>query len=197
MATVNVACLVAAPIASHVDGSAITYGTGMILSPLVAIDVSYERADNPDYGDGIIVDNDNGINGYNATAETNDLNADARAMALGWKPVGTTVTHYEVTDESPPYVGWGYMEGHIFKGQSYFDVRWFHKSQFSEDSVSARTKERQIDWQHPRTAISGMGVHLDNSGATKYFDWMRFSTYAEAEAWLYGRANIPSQATTT
>ena len=195
MAYIGMRNPVAAPITAYTEGSAITYGTGMVLGPAVAANLTFDVADNPDYGDDVIVDNDNGINGYSATLETNNITKEGRAMVLGWEPVGTIVTHYDVTDAAAPYVGWGFIRVKMFKGVRSYEAFWFHRSQFSPNGINASTKQRQITWNHPQMNVQGMGVRLDNSGKAKYFQWMEFDTEAAAQAWLYGKANI-SAATT-
>ena len=193
MAYIGMRSPVVAPITSHTDGSAITYGTGMVLGPAVAANLTFDVADNPDYGDDVIQDNDNGINGYSATLETNNITPEGRAMTLGWHGVtgtGSTVTHYEVTDDAAPYVGWGFIRVKLFQGTRRYEAFWFHKSQFSPNGINASTKQRQIEWNHPQMSVQGMGVHIDNSGKAKYFDWMEFTTEAAAMTWLKGRANI-------
>lgn len=193
MAYIGMRNPVVAPITAETAGGAITYGPGMILGPAVAANLTFDVADNPDYGDDIIQDNDNGINGYSATVETNNITPEGRAMALGWNPVtgtGSTVTHYEVTDEAAPYVGWGFIRVKLFQGVRSYEAFWFHKSQFSPNGINASTKQRQIEWNHPQMSVQGMGVYIDNSGKAKYFDWMEFTTEAAALAWLKGRANI-------
>ena len=195
MAYIGMRSPVAAPITAYTEGSAITYGTGMVLGPAVAANVTFDVADNPDYGDDVIIDNDNGINGYSATLETNNITKEGRAMVLGWEPIGTTVTHYDVTDAAAPYVGWGFIRVKMFRGVRSYEAFWFHRSQFSPNGINASTKERQITWNHLQMNVQGMGVRLDNSGKAKYFQWMEFETEAAAQAWLYGKANI-SAATT-
>ena len=195
MAYIGMRSPVAAPITAYTEGSAITYGTGMVLGPAVAANLTFDVADNPDYGDDVIIDNDNGINGYSATLETNNITKEGRAMVLGWEPIGTTVTHYDVTDAAAPYVGWGFIRVKMFRGVRSYEAFWFHRSQFSPNGINASTKERQITWNHPQMNVQGMGVRLDNSGKAKYFQWMEFETEAAAQAWLYGKANI-SAATT-
>ena len=75
-----------APITTpRVDGSAITYGTPIVLGPAVSANVTFDVADNPDYGDDIVQNNDNGINGYSIAMELNDISAEGRAKCLGWK----------------------------------------------------------------------------------------------------------------
>ena len=195
MAYIGMRSPVAAPITAYTEGSAITYGTGMVLGPAVAANLTFDVADNPDYGDDVIIDNDNGINGYSATLETNNITKEGRAMVLGWEPIGTTVTHYDVTDAAAPYVGWGFIRVKMFRGVRSYEAFWFHRSQFSPNGINASTKERQITWNHLQMNVQGMGVRLDNSGKAKYFQWMEFETEAAAQAWLYGKANI-SAATT-
>ena len=146
MAYIGMRSPMVAPIESHTDGSAITYGTGMILGPAVAANLTFDVADNPDYGDDVIQDNDNGINGYSATLETNNITPEGRAMALGWNPVtgtGSTVTHYEVTDGAAPYVGWGFIRVKLFQGTRSYEAFWFYKSQFSANSINASTNIMQ------------------------------------------------------
>ena len=195
MAYIGMRNPVAAPITAYTEGSAITYGSGMVLGPAVAANLTFDVADNPDYGDDVIVDNDNGINGYNATLETNNITKEGRAMVLGWEPVGTTVTHYDVTDAAAPYVGWGFIRVKLFRGVRSYEAFWFHRSQFSPNGINASTKQRQITWNHPQMNVHGMGVYIDNSGKAKYFQWMEFESESAAQAWLYGKANI-SAATT-
>lgn len=193
MAYIGMRSPVVAPITAETDGSPITYGTGMVIGPAVAATLTFDVADNPDYGDDIIIDNDNGLNGYSATLETNNITPEGRAMVLGWNPVngtGSTVTHYEVTGDAAPYVGWGFIRVKMFKGVRSYEAFWFHKSQFSPNGINASTKQRQVEWNHPQLSAQGMGVYLDNSGKAKYFDWMEFSEESAAMAWLKGRANM-------
>lgn len=196
MAYIGMRNPVAAPITAHTDGSAITYGTGMVIGPAVAANLTLNVADNPDYGDDIIIDNDAGVNGYSGTLETNDITAEGRAMLLGWEPVGTTVTHYDVTDANAPMVGWGFIRVKMFHGVRKYEAFWFHKAQFTPASINGATKQQQINWNHPQLNVKGLGAYIDSSGKAKYFQWMEFTTEADALAWLYGKANI-SQGTTT
>ena len=120
MAYIGMLTPVAAPVDTETMGSAITYGTGMIIGPAVAANLNLDVADNPDYGDDIIIDNDNGVNGYSGTLETNNITAEGRAALLGWTAIQNTatppaVTHYEVGDGAAPYVGWGFIRVKMFR----------------------------------------------------------------------------------
>jgi len=178
-----------APITSRSDGSAITYGTPLVLGPAVSANITFQTADNPDYGDDVIIDNDKGINGYSITLETNDISKEGRAACLGWKPVtsGTpsTVTHYDVTDAAPPEGGLGYIRVKLFKGERKYEAFFFHALQCSSGGENASTKQQQITWNHPTINASGIGVYIDGTGEAKYFKWMEFATEAAALAWIY------------
>ena len=178
----------------RVDGSAITYGTPIVLGPAVSANLTFDVADNPDYGDDVIIDNDKGINGYNIALETNDITAAARAECLGWKKVMSTVTttnvdHYEVNDGAPPEGGFAYIRVKMFKGVRKYEAFFFHALQCSSGGENASTKQKQITWNHPTINASGIGVYLDSSGEARYFDWMEFDTESAAQTWINGKFN--------
>lgn len=182
---------------TRVDGSAISYGTPIVLGPAVSANVTFDVADNPDYGDDVIIDNDKGVNGYNIALETNDISAAGRAACLGWKPVGTTVTHYEVTDAAPPEGGLAYIRVKLFRGVRKYEAFFFHCLQCSSGGENASTKQKQIAWNHPTINASGIGCYLDSSGEAKYFDWMEFDTEAAAQTWINGKFGYTPPAQTS
>ena len=199
MAYIGMRNPVAAAITAEVNGQAITYGSGFVIGPAVAANLTMQVNDNPDYGDDIIIDNDNSISGYNGTLETNNISAEVRASLLGWKTVTatgqTTVNYYQATDDAAPYMGWGFIRVKLFKGTRTYEAFWFHKAQFVPAAINGNTKQRQIEWNHPQMNVTGMGAYLDNSGNAKFFDWMEFDSESDAKTWLYAKANI--SATTT
>jgi hypothetical protein len=179
-----------APITSRVDGSPITYGTPLVLGPAVSANLTFDTADNPDYGDDVVIDNDKGVNGYSIAMETNDISKEGRAACLGWKPVtgtGSTVTEYDVTDAAPPEGGLGYIRVKLFKGVRKYEAFFYHALQCASGGENASTKKRQIEWNHPTINASGIGVYIDSSGEAKYFKWMEFDTEDAALNWIYGK----------
>lgn len=189
MAYIGMRKPMAAPISSHTDGAAITYGTGFVIGPAVSATINFEVNDNPDYGNDVIIDNDNGINGYSGTMETNDIADSVRAALLGWT-VNSSDSSYSVTDTAAPYVGFGFIRVKLYQGVRSYDAFWFHKAQFTPASINAATKQAQITWNHPQMNINGMGVYLDSTGNSRYFDYKNFETEAAAVSWLQTRANI-------
>lgn len=190
MAYIGMRSPIAAKVATRVDGSAVTYETPLIIGPAVSANITFDVADNPDYGDDVIVDNDKGINGYNITLETNDISKEARAVCLGWKPVtgtGSAVTHYEVAGGEVPEVGLAFIRVKMIRGVRKFETFFFHALQFSNGGENASTKQRQITWNHPSMSGTGIGVYNDASGDPKYFDWMEWAEedYDDAVAWIY------------
>lgn len=187
MAYIGMRSPVAALINSHTDGSPITYDTGFVIGTAVAANLTMQMNDNPDYGDDVIQDNDTGINGYSGTVDVNALAAGVREKLLGWSKTGTV---YSATDEAAPYVGFGFIQVMMYQGTKSYEAWWFHKAQFSQQGLSASTKQRQIEWNHPQLNVTGMGVYIDDSGNAKFFDWSTFATEDAAKAWLYSKANI-------
>lgn len=181
-----------AQISARTDGSTITYGTPIVIGPAVSANVNFDVADNPDYGNDVVIDNDKGINGYTITLETNDISLDARAQCLGWTAVTNagspaTVTHYEIGDGQPPEGGLAFIRVKMFKGEKKYEAFFFHCLQFSDGAENASTKEKQITWNHPTMDGTGIGVYLDSSGNAKYFNWMQFETEAAAQTWINGQ----------
>ena len=192
------------PISSRVDGSAITYGNPVEIGPAVSANVTLDTADNPDYGDDVIIDNDKGINGYSIALETNDVSKEARAACLGWVPVQNTatppvVTHYSVTDDKPPEGGLSYIRVKLFKGTRKYEAFFFHALQFSDGGENASTKQKQITWNHPTMNATGLGVYIDSTGKAKYFNWMEFETQSAAETWINAQGGYtpPAQGSVT
>lgn len=177
----------------RVDGSAISYGSPVVIGPAVSASVTFDTADNPDYGDDVIIDNDKGVNGYSITLETNDISVEARAACLGWHAVQNTATppvttHYEVTDAEPPEGGLSFIRVKMFKGTKKYEAFFFHAMQFSDGGENASTKEKQIAWNHPTMDGTGIGVYIDSSGNAKYFNWMEFTSESAATTWINSQA---------
>lgn len=179
-----------ATITTRTDGSAITYGTPIVIGPAVSANVTFDVADNPDYGDDVVVNNDKGINGYSITLETTEISAAARASCLGWvaKSSGSpaAVTHYEITDAAPPEGGFAFIRVSLPKHTNVrkYEAFFFHCLQWSDSGENASTKERQITWNHPSMDGSGIGVYVDSTGVAKYFNWMEFDTESAAQTWI-------------
>ena len=201
MAYIGMRNPIVAPITERVDGSSITYGTPLVVGPAVRADVSFDIADNPDYGDDVIIDNDKGVNGYNVALETNDICKEARVACLGWKANTTgdtnpVVTDYTVQGGAAPEVGLAYCRVKMFRGERVYEGFFMHALQFSDGNESASTKQKQISWNHPSMNGTGIGCYLDGSGDVSWFDWMEFEDYDDFETWAYGKFGTVVPSTT-
>ena len=176
----------------RVDGSAITYGTPIVLGPAVSANLTLEIADNPDYGDDIIQNNDNGINGYSIAMELNDIEPAGRAACLGWKAnngSGSSVVDYQVNDDAPPEGGLAYIRVKLPPKSTTkkYEAFFFHALQCSSGGENASTKQKQITWNHPTINAAGLGVYIDATGKARYFDWMEFESESAAQTWINGK----------
>ena len=191
MAYIGMRYPVAAQVSSHTDGSAITYGTGFVVSSAVAATVNITSNESKDYGDDIVQDTDNGITGYNISLETNDLPVASLVGLMGWIPDNqATPTKYDMTGDAAPLVGFGYIRVKRNAGVLSYESFWFHKCRFTPSSIEARTKEENITWQHPTITAEGQGCYIDSSGKPKFAEYMLHTTEAAAKTWLNSRANI-------
>ena len=194
MAYIGMRYPVAAPVSSHTEGSAISYGTGFVIGNAVAANVNFDVNDNPDYGDDVMIDNDTGLSGYSGDIDVNGLSATVRSSLLGWDSVSSgtpaAVTHYEVSDETTPQMGFGFIHVGMLAGVKSYEAYWFHQVRFTQNSITAATKKKQIEWNHPKLNFTGEGVYIDSTGKAKFFDWMTFESEASAKAWLKTKAGI-------
>lgn len=191
MAGIGMLHMVAAPITNYEEGSAITYGTGFRVGPSVAADLSFQSNDNPDMGDDVVIDNDNGITGYSGTVENNFIDEANAAKLYGWEQ-DTQTQEYSITDAPSPYFGFGYVKKCLDKGTLRFRAFWFHRAQFQIGSyMNGRTKPRnQTEWQHDTSNITGHGAILDSTGKARYVIPKTFASMSEATAWLDGKAGL-------
>ena len=183
---------VSAPIVTEVPGSPITYGTGVRLGAAIEANVTFERADNPLYGNDVIVENDNGITGGSVSFGTDDLDDAQQQAVIGVKQMGSLPDQYfEETAASAAPVGFGYIRVKKKGGVLKFVAYWIHKVQFGLNEDSAKTKADSIEWQTPTIEGVMMGVMLDPADNEPRFRRHRtFTTYAAAKAWLFELANI-------
>ena len=194
MAYIGMRKPVAAAVQSHTDGSAITYGTGFIIGNAVAANINFDITDNPDYGDDILIDNDTGISGYSGDMDVNMLSASSRSTLLGYTAVTAgspaSTSYYQVGDDTTPEFGWGFIHVGQYQGTRSYEAYWFHKARFTQNSITASTRKKQIEWNHPKLNFTGEGAYIDSTGIAKYFDWMTFDSETAAWTWLKGKAGI-------
>lgn len=191
MAMVGMLHPVAAKIATEVEGQALTYDAGMVVGKAISANITFNRNDNPLYADDSVAEEDNGITGGTIEVNTDDLLETVRACVLGLKTVteGNT-TEYEMTEESAPYVGFGYIQVRRKNGVTSYRASWFHKVIFGETNETAQTKGESIEWQTPTITGRIMGVRNDATLLANYRRIASFDTLAAAVTWLDTKAGI-------
>lgn len=190
MARIGMIHPVYAPITSHTDGSAITYGTGAVVCHAISATLTQNRRDNPLYGDDVKVENDKGLTDYTLEFEGDKLTPDMRVALLGDEKITGSTNEYSVTDENAPEVGFGYVRKLLENNVVKYEAIWFHKIQFAVTSESDNTKGDQINWGTATINGSGMGVNIDNTGKVRFYAYMQSETLANAVSWLHAKANI-------
>ena len=190
MAKIGMRHLVYAVVATETPGTGITYTGGADLAPAVSGNLTYDRSDNPLYGDDVMQDSDNGITGFSLDITTTELSAANEAALLGYTVDGTDATLYSVTDVAAPYVGVGFVQVLRRRGTVTYRALWFPKVQFGISSEETQTRQQSIEWGTPTLNGKGFGVYLDASGAATFRMQKECATLAAAQTFLDGKAGI-------
>ena len=189
---------VAAAISAYTPGSAITYGTGFVVSEARGANLQWETENGEFYGDDVLLDAAKGIIGYTLDFEAAGLSDTVREKLLGEEK---STNEYSITGADAPDVGFGYIRvmrdnasGTVVEN---YEGWWFHKIKFGQPNEEARTKERSIEWRTPTINGTGMGVFLASADEKpKFAVHETFTSLAAAKAWLNTKANISTSATT-
>ena len=174
----------------RVDGQAITYGSPVVLSPAMSANITYENANGEDYGDDVIINTDQGINGYNIAMEIDDISPEGRVACLGWKEIKDSSTPpktiaVRATDATPPEGGLSYIRKKMKKnGLIVYEPFFCHALKCSSGGENSETKRRNLEWRHQTMNAKGLGTYLDSSGEVAWFDSYEFDTLAKAEDWV-------------
>ena len=192
MPKVGLRYAVFAPIATEVEGSAITYQNPLVLQKPIAADIAYTRTSNPLYAGDVISENDNGVTGGTITFNPKDLIDAEQTALLGFTNNGDI----NVTDAPAPAGGFGYVWVKRLAGVTTYIGVWIHKTQFAMNADTTKTRAGAIDWQTP--TIEGMifGTYLDGTGVAYYVKHHEYSTYADAKSWVDTIAGISASAST-
>ena len=196
MAYIGLRYPVAAPVATEVAGSPVTYSAGTVMGKAISANITWERNDNPLYADDTIAEDDNGITGGTIEFNADDFSDDVRELILGLiaemdtstPPAKTGV--YDMTDAAAPYVGFGFIRVRRKAGTTTYQGVWICKVQFSENSENAQTKGQNVEWGTPTLTGRIMGVQEDSSGAILYRKHKTFDSEAGAKSWLNTLAGI-------
>ena len=200
MADVGLRYAAFAPVTSHTEGSAITYGTGREVGMMISANVAITRNSNRLYANDVVAEEDNSISEAQITINTDDLTLDNESFMLGTaKVTGTgSTTHYQDTDDPAPLGGFGYVRVRSKTNQetgvtskSYI-ATWWYKVRARIEAEQAQTKGQNLEWSTPTLILRAMGAYIDNSDKLKFRDRQSFDTYADAKAFIDDYASISS-----
>ena len=183
-----------APLATCVDGSMPTYGTGRVVQEARSANVTKEINNNPLYGDDRIVDDDNGMTGMTISFESTGLSMEDRVKILGESVVNTDEQWED--DSATPYGGFGYIRVMREDGVRKFEAYLVLKIKFQEESQETATKEGSITWRTPTLNGRAAGHDVDGSGKLRFRKHKVFTSASAAKAWLDTALNVPSPTTT-
>lgn len=203
MADIGLRYAAFARVASHTEGSAITYGTGREVGMMISANVAITRNSNRLYANDVVAEEDNSISEAQITINTDDLTLDNESFMLGTtKVTADNVSHYQDTDEPAPLGGFGYVRVRSKTDQetgvtsrSYI-ATWWYKVRARIEAEAAQTKGQNLEWTTPNIILRAMGAYIDNSDKLKFRDRQSFDTYADAKSFIDNYANISSGTTT-
>lgn len=192
MAKVGMSYPVWAKLKEHTDGQKPEYEQGMVLAEAVMADVTEQRADAVQWGDGRQVESDNSVTGGDVTIEVTHLDLEKKATIKGMVQSGTG-GEYELTGAASPYGGLGYID--ILKRNGVFSYvgKWIYKLQLGQSTQSSRTKEGTPQFTGETLNGPMLGIYNDDTGVVKFMAEEACTTEAEAKAWLNAKAGITEE----
>lgn len=190
MAKTGLFHFVGAEIETEPTGLEPTYKTGFLIGKAINVDLSINTNDNPLYADGAIAENDRTFSDGELKITTDDLDLQTEAKLLGAEYVAESDGPEQIIKaalDAAPFMGVGFYKSGLKNNVKYFEASLIYKCQFAPFSESGKTKEKQIEWQTPEISAAIMTLPTYKEGA-----WQkkaRFTTAAEAEAWIDEQLN--------
>lgn len=208
MARTGVLHPVVAPIEKDNYAAIPTYGTGFVIGRAITVDKSPTYGDNPLYADNREVDNDKEMTTGDISVNIDELGTTHEevfrhtAALLGGVVVdavdGGVMEYHSGSMPTEKYFGYGDVQpGKYPDGKGlYFEACWYYRVKFAPTGGSASTKGSSTTWQ--TDTISGKFYPVSGMKTDKnVYKKARFSTEAEAVAWLNALAGIAAETTTT
>ncbi len=198
MADIGLRYAAFAPVSSHTEGSAITYGTGREIGMMISANVAITRNSNRLYANDVVAEEDNSISEAQITINIDDLTLDNEQFMSG--TIKNTATGgastYEDADDPAPLGGFGYVRVRSKTNQetgitakSYI-ATWWYKVRARIEAEAAQTKGQNLEWTTPNIILRAMGAYIDNTDKLKFRIRQSFDSYAAAKAFIDDFANI-------
>lgn len=197
MAEVGLRYMAFAPISSHTEGSAITYGTGAEIGMMISADIAITRGSNKLYANDVVAEEDNSIQSAEVTVGIDDLPLAKEKILVGLAESGQDANKlYEETDDPAPLGGMGYVRVRSKTDQTTgvtaktYIGTWWYKGRMRIEAESSKTKGQAVEWATPVMKFAAQGVYIDSTGKMKFRARKQFATYAEAKDFIDDYANI-------
>ena len=169
--------------------TAATYGTGLVMSRAIKVDLSIETNESKLYADDRIVENIKEFKSGKLTLNGDHITYETLSLILGHtlETIGETENKRLVAkgNDDGSFVGVGFYATTINDGVRRYRAIWFTKVKFGIPGESLETKGESISFKTP--SVEGTILN-DVTGVWKVE--ATFDTEAEAKAWLDGLANI-------
>lgn len=189
MAYIGARYPVSAPVTSYTPGTAPVYGSGEVMDTLVAVNLNMVTSNNRDYGDDVVQAVDAGVNGYNFTVETNDLEFDKKAKILNWGARSGSATERVITAAQAQERGFGFFAVKSKGGNTYYEAYWMIRCVMSMPSAAFNTRQESTAFGHVSLNGEGLGTY-DGLDEPSFIEVNQFETESAAKTWLNSKANI-------
>lgn len=181
-----------APLIENEEAGTYSYGAGKRGRKLITADRKLNFAESPLYCEDSIGEYAKEFIDGDITIGQDELTAVMRVDLLGNQKKDISIngeTVEEVTSkdtDTPPYVGFGFIETKIVDKQRKYLAQFYKKVVFSEPDESSTTKGSSISWQTP--SIVGKIMQTPDGS---WRDQVLVSSLETAIAWLASKLNLP------
>ena len=180
-----------APLIEDEEAGTFTYGAGKRGRKMLKADVKINTTKSTLYGDDGVAETAREFTDGEITANQDDLTSTMKKDFLGNTTRNATVGEETVEEvvskdtDTPPFVGFGYIQSKMIDKVRKYRAVLFTKVQFGEPDESAETKGQSISWQTP-SIIGTIMRRIDG----EWKEEATVPTLATAVAWLKGKLNI-------
>lgn len=191
MAGVGLEYNVYATLTEDFDAGTVTYGPGKRGRKMIRADIKLNYAKAPLYGDNTTVEYAREFIDGEITINQDELTSTMRKDLLGNQTKSETLGENTLEvltgkdDDTPPFVGFGYIQSKTVDNTRQYRAIWYKKVQFGEPDESAETKGESIVWQTP-TIVGNILKAADG----EWKEEITVPALSTAIAWLKNRANI-------
>ena len=170
-----------------------SYNGGFVVGKAVSASMSIDFVEATLYADNTVAERVKEFKSGKLTFNSDDLTHEVQSKLLK-RTLSSTGSSSATnmltakTDDTPPYVGFGFYGTVLRNNVRLARAIWLYKCQFSPPNVDFSTRGDNIDFKTP--TIEGVVMAL---GDGRYMDDAIFQTETEARAWLNAQAEIEAE----